>query len=808
MSENLEGNTCPQCGRVQVDKRNFCPYCGYSFRAGPIEQPPPPVGGVPAESTPAVGPTPPGQLQVGKGRLPLAAPPRAPARPYQPPTVSRFRIVDRRVLFGILGMLDIPVILVLLALLLGPRLFQQAPPSVCEQLDPTEFTPERYERGLGGELAQDTLFSADAEYLIQDTLVVPQGRRLLIQPGARLAFDEGAALDVHGGLYVCGSGRKPVTFTSNEGEPGSWPGIRFYNADEESVISHALIQFAGDRALYLENSAPALLDVKIANSSGFPISTDGNTSPNFLGDVALDDNPLKGVEIRSGTLSEETVEWPNHGFVYVVSGPLEVGANTTLAIGPDVVVKFWHAPRGNPPGIGVRGLLKAEGVQFTSVYDSREEVGGVTYREAQDPQPGDWAGIGFYESSGKSYLRRCLIQYAGQQQQGSVSMKASSSELTDVTIADGAWYPLSVDADSFPTLSNVTLIDNDPGDAMEVRGGSAVTGRKERTWGLLGDEVQIVRVIRGEVIVEPEATLTIEPGVVIKFEENSRLIIRGTLHAVGGGNEAERIVFTSLRDGDYGGNTDKATGPQDKRSWRGIVFDKADENSVLQNCVVRYASIALTDASPRLIDNLIMESEAAGILASPSASPELRGNRLERNGMDGMAIWKAEIKTDQNWPRIGEEDEQLIRILVGEVTVADGATLSIEPGTIIKVNSDGKLKIYGGLRALGQADLPIIFTSLNDDSAGGDTNQRLKEAGAGDWSGIEIGPEARVHFAHTIIKYAKWGLSLYGGNVPAIEGWLRVSDGKNALWCDSELRMPSSFIPEGNEINEIQCPTQ
>ena len=795
MAENSGGNICPQCNRPQTGKRNFCPYCGCSFWTEPVKTKPP-----------AVETIPPIQPQIKPERREPAAPAQLPARPQRPPAVNRFRIVDRRVLFGILGMVDIPVIITLLVLLLWPRLAQPSAPSACEQLDLAKFTPERYERGIGGEMTEDTVFNADTEYLIQDTLVVPQGRRLLIQAGASLVFDEGIALDVYGKLYVCGSERKPVTFTSDKGEPGSWPGLRFYNVDEESVLSHVLVQFAGDRAIYLENSTPALLDVKIANSSGFPISSDGNALPKFLGDVDLDDNPFKGIEIRSGTVNNETVAWPNQGFVYVVSGPLEVGANTSLTIGPDVIIKFWHAPQGNPPGIGVRGLLKAEGAKFTSVYDTREEMGGATYLEARDPGPGDWVGIGFYESSGKSYLRRCLIQYAGQQQRGAVSMEASSPELSEVTIADGAWYPMSVDANSFPTLNNVILTDNDPGDAVEVRGGSTVAGREERTWEPLGDKTQIVRVIRGEVTVEPEATLTIEPGVVIKFEENGKLVIGGTLRAVGGNKDAERIVFTSLRDGDYGGDTDKATGPQDKRSWGGIVFDKADANSVLQNCIMRYASISLADASPRLIDNLITESESAGIWASPGASPELRGNQLEHNGWDGIAIWQAELKSDQNWPRIGEGDAQLIRILAGEITVVDGATLSIEPGTIIKVSSGGKLRIYGGLRTLGQADLPVVFTSLNDDSAGGDTNRKLEEAVAGDWAGLEVGANAQVYLGHTIIRYALNGLSLYGGNVPTIEGWLRVEDGKNALWCDSALRMPGSFQPEGNEVNEIQCP--
>jgi hypothetical protein len=804
MSENEGALTCPQCGREQAEKRNFCPFCGYAFPTDATRRPLPPAThtGPPQVGVPGRPPLP--QERPAPHPQPPAGPPERPltTRPLR----QRFRFADWRVLFGILGMLDLPVIVVLMALFVVPRV-SPPPPSACDLLDVAEFTLVKYQYGLDGELEQDTLFEADTEYVIQDALVVPQGFRLLIHPGARLVFESGAGLDVHGGLYVCGSEKKPVTFTAEKGEPGEWEGIRFFNAEEDSILSHALIQFAGTRALYLENSTPKLLDVKIANGSGFPISSDGNALPDLLGDVDLDDNPFKGIEVRPGTLSEESIKWPNQGLVYVVSGPLEVGANTTLAIESDVAIKFWQMPKSNPPGIWVRGLLKAEGVRFTSVHDSRDEVGGVTYLEAEDPQPGDWAGIAFLESSSKCYVRQSLIQYAGQGQ-GAVFMQASSPELTDITIADSAWYPLSADADSFPTLQNLTLTDNDPGDALEIRGGSAITGRQERTWQRLGDKTQIVRVIRGQVTVSPEATLTIEPGVVIKFEEKSKLVIQGTLHAADGGGEEKRIVFTSLRDGDYGGDTDKATGPQDTRGWDGIVFDKTDESSLLQNCIVRYGFIALNDAAPRLIDNLILDSETAAIWTTPGSSPVMRGNRLEGNGTNGVAIWKGTIATDQSWSPLGEGNAQLVRVLAGEVTVADGATLSIGPGTIIKANSDGKLKIQGGLWALGQSNQPVILTSLQDDSAGEDTNQQLEEPDAGDWPGIEIGAGADARFDYTIIRYAQHGLLLRGGNVPAIEGWLRVSDGKKALWCDVEAQMPRTFRPEGNEVNETQCPTQ
>jgi hypothetical protein len=482
-----------------------------------------------------------------------------------------------------------------------------------------------------------------------------------------------------------------------------------------------------------------------------------------------------------------------------------VGENTTLLIDPGTNLKFWQ-PSGAPlPGLRVRGLLKAEEVKFTSVYDSRELMGGVTYSEARDPQPGDWAGITFVNSSSRSYLRRSVIQYAGHQQ-GAIAMQASSPELSQLTIADSAWYPLSADADSFPTLVGLTLTGNDPGDALEIRGGSSVSGRQERTWQKLGDDPQIIRVIRGEVTVDAEATLIIEPGVIVKFEPRSRLVVRGTLQAVGGDSDAQRIVFTSLRDSDYGGRTDKNTSPQDPRTWDGIVFDKSDDTSTLQNVVVRYGSVAFNDASPRLIDNVIRDSESAALWASPAASPLLRGNQLQNNEINGLAIWEGRLDGDQVWSLIGESGEQLVRVLKGRVTVTDGATLQIEPGVIIMADAGVGLVVNGGLRLLGESNEPVIFTSLFDDDTSRGTSRSLRDARAGDWPGIEIGASARISVGHATIRFAQNGLYLRGQSVPIVTGMVQLVDGQNAVRCDAEVRLPTTLLAERNESNVLQCP--
>jgi hypothetical protein len=791
--------TCQHCQRELTGQHNFCPYCGEQIHQVS-------AAGVNSSSATRteVGPPPPTEPEVKLG----PSKPTKTSRRGDKVKTARYQLVDRRVVFGILGLLDIPIIVILATLLLRPRIDQPVPSLACDGLDPTGFALPKFESGLGGEIEEDTRFGTGTEYLIQTTLVVPANRRLLIEPGVKMLFENGSGIEVRGALYACGSEKEPITFTSEAGEPGSWQGLQFIEADDTSTISHALIQFGGDRTVYLEKSAPALFDVEIASSNAFAISSDGNKMPELMVDVVLEKNPFNGIEIRGGTTADvQNIEWPDHGFVYIVSGPLEVGENTALLIEPGAIVKFWQPPRGDAPGLRIRGLLKAEDVQFTSVYDSGDEMGGTTYLEARDPSPGDWAGISFLQGSDKSYIRNSLVLYAGQGQ-AAIRLQGTSPTLNNLIISDSAWYPIGVDADSLPILENLSLVENSPGDAMLIHGGSAVTGRQEFTWARLGGDEQIVRVIQGEVRVAPEATLIIQPGVVVKFEQDSRLVIQGTLRAVGGQDDGERIVFTSLRDDEYGGRTDINTGPQDPRKWDGIVFDNTDGSSVLQNVIVRYGSIGLNNASPRLLDNLITDSESAAIVASPMSSPELRDNQLRDNDIDGIFIVRGTVNDDTNWPLLGDENQQIVRVLGGEVTIAQAATLNIEAGTVIKANNDGRIVVQGELRASGRSGQPVVFTSLHDDSAGGDTNQQLRDASRGDWPGVEIGAGGEASFAYTAIRYPRTGLVLRGGVVPAIDGWLRVTDGNSALWCDGRAEMPGTFQAEDNEDNYRQCPTQ
>ena len=105
-----------------------------------------------------------------------------------------------------------------------------------------------------------------------------------------------------------------------------------------------------------------------------------------------------------------------------------------------------------------------------------------------------------------------------------------------------------------------------------------------------------------------------------------------------------------------------------------------------------------------------------------------------------------------------------VYLLNGYVYVKDGATLTIDPGTIIKGVSGTKAALViergGKIMAAGTSDKPIVFTS--DKPAG--------QRAYGDWGGVVICGKAPTnrHDVSAGVGISEGGIgSLYGGSDPA-----------------------------------------
>ncbi|SHM42660.1 hypothetical protein SAMN04488057_101417 [Cyclobacterium lianum] len=147
-------------------------------------------------------------------------------------------------------------------------------------------------------------------------------------------------------------------------------------------------------------------------------------------------------------------------------------------------------------------------------------------------------------------------------------------------------------------------------------------------------------------------------------------------------------------------------------------------------------------------------------------------------------------------------------ILGGRITVTNGATLTIEPGVIVKGEAGSgpnatALVIARGARinAAGEADQPIIFTSVADEiEPGMVASPNLDPDIEGLWGGLIVLGRAPSSFAGDVSEVQIEGIppsdtnGLYGGDDP--------EDDSGVLRYIS-IRHGGSNIGEGNEINGL-----
>ncbi len=133
----------------------------------------------------------------------------------------------------------------------------------------------------------------------------------------------------------------------------------------------------------------------------------------------------------------------------------------------------------------------------------------------------------------------------------------------------------------------------------------------------------------GDVQIFKGITLTVEPGVVIKFYDNwSKLTVSGTLKAIG--TDTEKIIFTSFYD-DVDGDSNAESGTPDlpyPGSWLSLYFSPDSQNSQLENVNVRYGG-AVFGSSPLGWGNAIWVDQS---------SISLKNSIVEKNKNRGLRL--------------------------------------------------------------------------------------------------------------------------------------------------------------------------
>jgi hypothetical protein len=321
-------------------------------------------------------------------------------------------------------------------------------------------------------------------------------------------------------------------------------------------------------------------------------------------------------------------------------------------------------------------------------------------------------------------------------------------------------------------------------------------------------------VVTGDVIVNPDITLTIEPGVKVSFDGNYALFVNGTLLAKG--NTAQSITFTSNKNSpapgdwgmidfrdtskysvlshvviEYGGNATRSgdlcisgvlcvstssfvldTSTIQHNATRGLVLRQSDaviSNNTFTdhpNEAIRLHSCNhnIGPCRPSIIGNTFTDN-ASPIYRVDALDPIISFNQASDNDINGF-ILKTPCKfVDANtW----YADDLTYVVETGHCYVGGSGdvSLTLQPGIVVKFGPAGGLKVFSDnyytatISATGTTEQPIVFTSLKDDSVGGDTNNdgNTTSPAVGDWELLWLeGDKTRGTFEHAEIRYARAG---------------------------------------------------
>ena len=483
---------------------------------------------------------------------------------------------------------------------------------------------------------------------------------------------------------------------------------------------------------------------------------------------------------RAVELEGETT-WDVGGSPYVVEQDLTVAQGASLRIDPGVVVRIVSK-------LTVQGTLKARGVTF------------------EGPLESSWKGIYFGANAGASIIEDCRIYDTGVDQgfyygkwtkvalyvdqsspiitgntirpaQGNgVEVYHSNAVIRDNTfeLADPASYPVWLnDGNSFLVMSGNQV----SGDGVSGVGlPASLTITENGRWSHAGDSMPYLP--GGDVILALEAELSIDAGVVIQNKglwtvlgalkvegsEGSPVRFLGPWKGIYFGPSAgeSELHFASFQDGGNGeigffqSAWRKAAVYLDQVApvMEDVVIDGSasvglelyDSSATFLRGAIRnsaiHAVVSRGTTQPRLVHTSIATNSAVDhyvVWSEVGSVPVPDGLVFENNARQGVQIVAGSLAADRRLTSWGND---VPYVLTGDMTVEEGVTLSVEPGTVLKVDA-AKIWVAGTLTADSLAN-PVVFTSAADDSIGGDSNgdgaETLAEAGA--WKGIYLGPQS------------------------------------------------------------------
>jgi len=646
---------------------------------------------------------------------------------------------------------------------------------------------------VSGTIANNATWTASGSpYTVTGNITVNDGVTLTIETGTVVQFNSGTYIVVYGTLNATGA-----TLTANGSTtPGFWQGIYvgyeygslngtvvlngttveyaqalYVRMGDLTMTNNCLLHHFSSRGLDIYTAGTVDIEQTTIQNCPYPVYFRGDGSWSVGAGVDLTGNTNDYVFINFRDVNS-VFPLPDPGIPYYYDSELRVNSAGTLLIDAGVEllgntnayinvygkiksngtaadsVKFSNAP-GNDYWRGLRIYDSAVDTACIFNYTLFSNVSRIYYDDGDNT---------LYIEKSSPVFSNCVFR------NNHYNLKISGRSLPvfnncyfgQSTRVSHTLKNINIDATSEPSFNNCDIAFNEQeGRAIGLFASTVYTDSHLKQVSFNGYD-NITYALNGVVTIADTASLTVDPGIVIKSTATSNYIYSyGKLEGIG--TETDPIVFTHINDDNYGNPADTYNdgttssishtstgsiylndpGASHLKYWKilyagrstssGYYAIKVGSNSIVENCTIMYSHRGLLFWGDAEVLNNTFENIDWYPVARyfNDGSPVLIGNTISNVGYNGILV-HGFAAGDYSIGGLDFAGNTNVAYIIQDENrdIPEGANVTILPGTVFKFNGywSSRLTVKGGLKAEGTATKKIIFTSIYDNSVAGNTN--------------------------------------------------------------------------------------